>query len=59
MREPHVVILGGGPAGVGGAYYLRRSGRATVTVLEQQNALGGNAGSFAIDDGRPEGTSPR
>ncbi len=46
MAEPHVVILGAGPAGVGGAYALRRDGRARVTVLEQAPAVGGNAGSF-------------
>lgn len=49
MAKPHVVILGGGPAGVGGAYYLRKRDRATVTVLEQQEVLGGNASSFEID----------
>jgi protoporphyrinogen oxidase len=48
-RKPHVVILGGGPAGVGGAYYLRRADRATVTVLEQQEVPGGNAGSFDVE----------
>ncbi|MFN2399246.1 MAG: NAD(P)/FAD-dependent oxidoreductase [Gemmatimonadaceae bacterium] len=48
-REAHVVILGGGPAGVGGAYQLRRRGRARVTLLEQQSVVGGNAGSFEID----------
>ncbi len=46
---PHVVILGGGPAGVGGAYYLRRTARASVTLLEQQRVPGGNAGSFDIE----------
>ena len=44
--EPHVVILGGGPAGVGGAYQLRRKGRAKVTLIESQTVVGGNAGSF-------------
>jgi protoporphyrinogen oxidase len=42
----HVVILGGGPAGVGGAYQLRRTGRARVTLLEAQSVFGGNATSF-------------
>jgi protoporphyrinogen oxidase len=42
----HVVILGGGPAGVGGAYQLRRAGRARVTLLEAQSVFGGNAHSF-------------
>ena len=46
MREPHVMILGAGPAGVGAAYQLRRRRRARVTVIEQQSVVGGNAGSF-------------
>ncbi|HJU88859.1 MAG TPA: FAD-dependent oxidoreductase [Gemmatimonadaceae bacterium] len=46
MSLPHVVVLGAGPAGVGAAYELRRTGKATVTVLEQQSAVGGNSGSF-------------
>ena len=45
----HVVILGAGPSGVGAAYQLVKKGRATVTVLEQQGAVGGNAGSFELD----------
>jgi protoporphyrinogen oxidase len=49
MPEPHVVILGAGPAGVGGAYQLRRLNRARVTVLEQQQVVGGNAGSFTVE----------
>ena len=49
MSLPHVVILGGGPAGVGGAFYLTRAGRGRVTVLEQQPVLGGNAGSFDLE----------
>ncbi len=46
---PHVVILGGGPAGVGAAYQLRRLNRARVTLLEQQEVAGGNAGSFELE----------
>ncbi len=45
-RSPNVVILGGGPAGVGGAYRLRATGKALVTLLEQRDVVGGNAGSF-------------
>ena len=45
-RRPRVVILGAGPAGVGGAYKLRQLDRADVTVLEQHAVPGGNAGSF-------------
>ena len=47
---PHVVVLGGGPAGCGAAYQLRRTGKATVTLLERSAALGGNAGSFRWAD---------
>ena len=46
MPEPHVVILGAGPAGLGAAYQLRRSGKARVTVLERNAFVGGNASSF-------------
>jgi protoporphyrinogen oxidase len=46
---PHVVILGAGPSGAGAAYQLVKKGRATVTVLEQRDTVGGNAGSFEID----------
>lgn len=44
--RPHVVILGGGPAGCGAAFQLRRLGRARVTVIERQPGVGGNASSF-------------
>jgi protoporphyrinogen oxidase len=43
---PHVVVLGGGPAGCGAAYQLRKLDRATVTLVERQGHFGGNAGSF-------------
>ncbi|MBC7789973.1 MAG: FAD-dependent oxidoreductase [Anaerolineae bacterium] len=46
MSEPRVVILGAGPAGLGAAYRLRLEGRASVTVVEQSLAVGGNSGSF-------------
>lgn len=44
-----VVILGAGPAGAGAAYQLVRKGLARVTVLEQRDTVGGNAGSFDLD----------
>lgn len=46
-RRP-VVILGGGPAGLGAAWQLARRG-FRVTVVERGPALGGNAGSFQLD----------
>jgi protoporphyrinogen oxidase len=48
MAKPHVVVLGAGPAGLGAAYRLTRQGIARVTVLEQQDRVGGNAGSFEL-----------
>src|SRR5271169_56245 len=44
-----VVILGAGPAGTGAAYQLVSKGLARVTVLEQRDTVGGNAGSFELD----------
>lgn len=46
MVEPRVIVLGGGPAGVGAARELRKRGRASVLLLEQGAHFGGNAGSF-------------
>jgi protoporphyrinogen oxidase len=43
---PHVIVLGGGPAGVGAAFQLRRLNRAHVTLVEANPAVGGNSGSF-------------
>ena len=50
MANPRVIILGAGPAGVGAAYRLRQTDKATVTVVEQGSRVGGNAGSFAWHD---------
>lgn len=41
-----VGILGGGPAGVGAAWRLRKDNRAEVLLLERNEGFGGNAGSF-------------
>ena len=41
-----IAILGGGPAGVGAAWKLRREKRAEVVLFEQGEHFGGNAGSF-------------
>jgi len=48
MARPKVVILGAGPAGVGAAWQLVKQGKADVTVLEQRDTVGGNAGSFEV-----------
>ncbi len=48
MVKPRVVILGAGPAGLGAAYQLTRRRLADVTVLEANNRVGGNAGSFEL-----------
>jgi protoporphyrinogen oxidase len=44
-----VVVLGGGPAGLGAAYKLASRGWRDVTVLERGTRVGGNAASFEID----------
>jgi protoporphyrinogen oxidase len=46
--RPHIVILGGGPAGLGAAYRLASQNRAQVTLLEASDHVGGNAGSFDL-----------
>lgn len=46
MAEPRVLILGGGPAGVGAARELARRGHGHATLLEAGAHYGGNAGSF-------------
>jgi protoporphyrinogen oxidase len=46
MAEPHILILGGGPAGLGAAWQLARQKKAAVTLIERGPAFGGNAGSF-------------
>jgi protoporphyrinogen oxidase len=48
LVKPHVVILGAGPAGLGAAFQLTRRNLARVTVLEQHDQVGGNAGSFEL-----------
>ena len=42
-----VLILGGGPAGLGAAYRLSRGGGADVRLLEQGDGFGGNARTLA------------
>ena len=49
MTRTRVVILGAGPAGLGAAWQLLRHGKADVTIIEQRDDVGGNAGSFELD----------
>jgi protoporphyrinogen oxidase len=48
-KASQVVILGAGPAGAGAAYRLAERPGLKVTVLEQRDAPGGNAGSFVLE----------
>ncbi len=48
MNSPHIVILGAGPAGLGAAYRLVQRGPFKVTLIEQNERVGGNAGSFEL-----------
>ena len=47
MSGTPVVVIGAGPAGLGGAYRLAQRG-FDVTVIERDAAVGGNAGSFDV-----------
>jgi protoporphyrinogen oxidase len=44
-----VVVLGAGPAGVGAALMLAKSGKAAAKVLERAPRVGGNSGSFPLE----------
>ncbi len=46
---PRIAVLGAGPAGTGAAFALSRGAQAEVTVFEQRDTVGGNAGSFLLD----------
>ncbi len=48
MAKTRIAILGAGPAGLGAAWRLAKHDKADVTVLEQNETVGGNAGSFEI-----------
>ncbi|MFX0201706.1 MAG: protoporphyrinogen/coproporphyrinogen oxidase [Candidatus Hodarchaeota archaeon] len=46
--QSHITILGAGPAGLGAAYKLAQNRKATVTVIDQNETVGGISGSFQI-----------
>jgi protoporphyrinogen oxidase len=48
-KGAHVVILGAGPAGCGASYRLAQRQELQVTVLEERETVGGNAGSFTLE----------
>jgi protoporphyrinogen oxidase len=49
VKPVRVAILGAGPAGLGAAMRLAQSGKGRPIVFEQQNRIGGNAGSFDLE----------
>jgi protoporphyrinogen oxidase len=49
MRNPSVVVLGGGLSGAAAAYTLAEAGVQDITLLERGDSLGGLAGSFERD----------
>jgi protoporphyrinogen oxidase len=59
MAIPHIIILGAGPAGLGAALQLTRRRQAHVTVLERNDVVGGNAGSFELGGQRVDYGSHR
>ncbi len=46
-----VVIIGGGPAGLGGAYHLNRQGFDDWLLVEREDTVGGLASSFEDEHG--------
>lgn len=44
--KPNVVVLGGGIGGLAVAYYLSRTGRYQITLLEKEPVVGGLCASF-------------
>ena len=53
MQQEHVVIIGAGFCGLAAAWELAQHG-IKVTIIEQDDAVGGLAGSFAVGDTRLE-----
>lgn len=41
MTTPHVIVVGGGISGLAAAWFLTKDGRATVTLLEASEEVGG------------------
>jgi protoporphyrinogen oxidase len=58
VSERNVLILGGGPAGLGAALWLAERG-FPAEVLERRDLVGGNAASFEVDGVRVDYGSHR
>jgi len=56
VTSPHVVVIGGGISGLAAAWYLSKDDRATVTLLEASDEVGGklrvrDVGGVSVDVG--------
>jgi len=52
MKKRHVVIIGGGLAGLSAAYTLVKTNRYTIELLEARDRLGGRVKTLGLD-GKP------
>ena len=48
VKKTPVIVIGAGPAGLGGAFRLALRECFDVTILEREAGVGGNAGSFEL-----------
>jgi len=48
MKKTPLIVIGAGPAGLGGTCRLARRGCFDVTAIEREASAGGNAGSFEM-----------
>jgi protoporphyrinogen oxidase len=48
MKKTPLIVIGAGPAGLGGTRQLARRECFDVTAIERETAVGGNAGSFEV-----------
>ncbi|MFO0839387.1 MAG: FAD-dependent oxidoreductase [Phycisphaerae bacterium] len=49
MNPTTIVILGGGPTGVGAAWQLHQQQRGHAVLIERQGDVGGNSGGFELE----------
>lgn len=48
-KDPQIIIVGAGPAGLSAAYYLKKNGYRRVLVLEKLGRVGGLVYSITVD----------